>query len=852
MADDGEVTKMDLVCDETPEDKPININENGISNKDSSLRNGINLDNTENINGQLEPPLKKFKTENGIAEQTSPIPEDPKDIKELQNHISSNGFSTNNEKKEEIKTEEIEEVKIMEDKNAGKSEDDEKEDIPKITKEVTKNEITEKNGPYCFENLLDGIVKTYNEECKKPTAPKCKLLDAILFGIHNEVRSHQEEVKKMIHGKEITLPNCIYVPPSLTVDMIFEHDPEVSFDSFFAKTFETKRPQLTDDEKKKKAVFKSIFKSPNMSQLIMDIGDGLVKEHVYGDIVFQRNLPEPPRSPEEYERVVVQLRPLYEQVKEDNKPYKVKHKKCKACGFKTESHAILMEHLQKLHYDGKRYRCTYCSEIDVSEKKILKHIRNVHDKEPIIEPIPDKYQCPICEENFPFKGPREAHYKLCKKDRMKVYNIQKLDEEKDINALNKFFDSQLKYYNPLQEAQLRAEAERMKLEKEKQQIQMLEKAKKEAAAKAAKRTASNEIKNAVPNINVAAMANLMRTNPQFAQMAALSELLTKMNAPDTMKLMQQQLLALAATKGGDQAALQTQLLQQLLMMQQTKQMNPQPVNMMQIAQMVQVIKNQQHQSQLQQLAQQQPSSSTASTASASTSKPQQNNTNDTQKMWLSMMEKAVTTRNIPPELRKHIDIIRKDKNTMNDVIQKIMKLDENIKKIQNYKLSQEDKFVQHMYIILKIISDEEEAAKKKILCELCSQPQSNKSALFLHLRSEHKQLLYKEPSYMDNGPSVPCDKCNSKYYTWLALERHYFEKHNLVTVDLLHKAQRGEDGGVCKVCKQTFKSGYVTHMVKEHNINVASVTIYPICDFCGAKTGSYSELITHITEKHKR
>uniref|UniRef100_A0A0N5B745 C2H2-type domain-containing protein n=1 Tax=Strongyloides papillosus TaxID=174720 RepID=A0A0N5B745_STREA len=851
MADDGEVTKMDLVCDESPDDKPITISENGISNSDSSLRNGINSDNAENINGQMEPPVKKFKSDIGGGENISPVPDDPKNEKDLQNnHASSNGFSKNNDKTGVVEGEN--EVGTQE-KNAGKNLNDEcSEEIPKITKEVTKNEITEKNEPYNFENLLDGIEKTFLEECKKPTAPKCKVLDTILFGIHNEVRSHQEEVKKMIHGKEITLPNCIYVPPSLTVDMVFEHDPEISFDSFFAKTFETKKPQPTEDEKKKKAIFKSIFKSPNMSQLIMDIGDGLVKEHVYGDIVFQRNLPEPPRSPEEYERVVIQLRPLYEQVKEDNKPYKVKYKKCKACGFKTESQVILTEHLQKLHFDGKRYRCTYCPEVDASEKKILKHIRNMHDKEPVIEPVPDKYQCPICEENFPFKGPREAHYKLCKKDRMRVFNIQRIDEEKDINAINKLFDSQLKYYNPLQEAQLRAEAERLKLEKEKQQqMQMLEKAKKEAAAKAAKRTAANEIKNASQNFNAAAMANLMRTNPQIAQMAALTELMSKMNSPDALKLIQQQVFAAAAAnKNNEQAALQAQLIQQLLVLQQTKQINPQQLGMLQLAQMMQLLKNQQQQTQLQQLAQQQASSSTAS---ASTSKPQQNNTpSDTQRIWLAMMEKAVNTRVIPPELRKHIDIIRKDKNTMNDVVQKIMKLDENIKKNPNYKLSQEDKFVQHMYIILKIISDEEEAAKKKVLCELCNQSQSNKSSLFLHLRSEHKQLLYKEPSYMDNGPAISCEKCNVKFFTWLALERHYFDKHSLVTVDLLHKAQRGEDGGVCKICKNTFKSGYVTHMVKEHNLQVASIAINPSCDFCNTKTNSYGELVLHISEKHKR
>uniref|UniRef100_A0A0K0E0G9 C2H2-type domain-containing protein n=1 Tax=Strongyloides stercoralis TaxID=6248 RepID=A0A0K0E0G9_STRER len=852
MADDGEVTKMDLVCDESPDDKPITITENGKSNNENDLENGINSDNAENINGQLEPPVKKFKSDISTGENNiSPVPDDPKNEKDLQSHVSSNGFSINNDKTG-VKTEN--EV-INLDNNAGKNYSDESsEDIPKITKEVTKNEITEKNEPYDFESLLDGIEKTFIEESKKPTASRCKILDTILFGIHNEVRSHQEEVKKMIHGKKITLPNCIYVPPSLTVDMVFEHDPEVSFDAFFAKTFETKKPQLTEDEKKKKAVFKSIFKSPNMSQLIMDIGDGLVKEHVYGDIVFQRNLPEPPRSPEEYERVVIQLRPLYEQVKEDNKPYKVKYKKCKACGFKTESQIILAEHLQKLHFDGKRYRCTYCSEVDASEKKILKHIRNVHEKEPVIEPVPDKYQCPICEENFPFKGPREAHYKICKKDRMKVFNIQRIDEDKDINAINKLFDSQLKYYNPLQEAQLRAEAERVKLEKEKQQqMQMLEKAKKEAAAKAAKRTASNEVKNTSQNFNAAAMANLMRSNPQLAHMAALSELLSKMNPSDALKLMQQQAHAVASTnKGNDQNILQqqAQFIQQLILMQTTKQISPQQqLGMIQMAQLVQLLKNQQQQTQLQQLAQQQASSSTAS---ASTSKTQSNNSTDTQRIWLAMMEKAVSTKVIPPELRKHIDIIRKDKNTMNDVIQKIMKLDENIKKNSNYKLSQEDKFVQHMYIILKIISDEEEAAKKKILCELCNQSQSNKSSLFLHLRSEHKQLLYKEPSYMDNGPSIPCEKCNVKFFTWLALERHYFDKHNLVTVDLLHKAQRNEDGGVCKLCKNTFKSGFVTHMVREHKQEVASIAINPSCDFCSVKTNSYAELILHISEKHKR
>lgn len=88
MADDGEVTKMDLVCDESPDDKPLTISENGKSNNESDLRNGINSDNAENINGQLEPPVKKFKSEiNTGEENTSPVPDDPKNEKDLKNHV---------------------------------------------------------------------------------------------------------------------------------------------------------------------------------------------------------------------------------------------------------------------------------------------------------------------------------------------------------------------------------------------------------------------------------------------------------------------------------------------------------------------------------------------------------------------------------------------------------------------------------------------------------------------------------------------------------------------------------------------------------------------------------------------
>uniref|UniRef100_A0AC35TX66 C2H2-type domain-containing protein n=1 Tax=Rhabditophanes sp. KR3021 TaxID=114890 RepID=A0AC35TX66_9BILA len=807
----------------------------------------------ESVEVLNEPPSKKFKNENGTEKHISPIPEDPKSL-------AMDSLKCD----EEIPNMNGTDDEIIQPPNhhidPPKTEELQPNPIPA---QIQKN-LNDLDG--LFEGLIDNLQKTYLIEANKATGPICKVIDTLLYGIHCEVKERPEEVKALIQGSRLVLPNSVFFPPSLTVEMCYEHDAVISFEQFTDTKYGFKKPPLTEDEKRKNKQLKATFAAPYMTNLVAEIGDNLVKEYVYGDIVLQRNLPETPKNIEEYQKVVQQLKPLYEKMKEENKPYKFKYRKCKACGFKSESQSIFLEHQKLLHYDGRKYKCTYCPEQDDKEKKMVKHITTAHNKEIVYEAPVDKYQCGICEENFPFKGLRETHMKVCKKDKTKTFNIQKVNEKYDLNAINQCLWTK-SYYSPLAEAQKQAEAEKLHQEQIKRLAEAEKVKKANTVAKAAlKRTANNEAKTSqgqqnlgASAINVAMLQSLMRNPQQMAQMAAL-EMLSKGNPAELMKI-------LGGAGGGEQLKMFQQLM--LMNQQQKQQAAQQQQNMNAVAAfarssgassetILQMVRAQQVQLAAAAALQQQPSTSKATNIQETNEKQHQ--------VWISLMEGSLKTKIIPPELKKHIDVIRGNKATMQELVTKIIHLNDKMKANPNYKMSSEDTFVQYMFAILKIMNETDEAskaskssstsAKLKVTthCEICRKVFNNKLTYFTHLREDHKQLFYKEPSYMEHGPDIQCPKCDAKtfFYTYLGLERHLFESHDMVTVDLLSKAQRSIDEGYCKICKKDMKSLIVTHVASAHEVKLASLAVSFKCDFCTTTTASYINLCEHLKSAHNK
>lgn len=92
------------------------------------------------------------------------------------------------------------------------------------------------------------------------------------------------------------------------------------------------------------------------------------------------------------------------------------------------------------------------------------------------------------------------------------------------------------------------------------------------------------------------------------------------------------------------------------------------------------------------------------------------------------------------------------------------------------------------------------ASKDDIMCEICDRTLATKREYITHLHGEHNLLRGRlDP---DAGPPLACSRCRERFWSYEGLERHLVMNHNLVTSDLLHKAQNKVDGGRCKHCKK--------------------------------------------------
>ncbi|VDK55018.1 unnamed protein product [Cylicostephanus goldi] len=79
-----------------------------------------------------------------------------------------------------------------------------------------------------------------------------KVLDALLGAINVQVQKEPLSVRKLILDKQLVLPNTISFPPSLTVDMLIEHDPDHPLSKVITRMFGEERPKLNESEKKER------------------------------------------------------------------------------------------------------------------------------------------------------------------------------------------------------------------------------------------------------------------------------------------------------------------------------------------------------------------------------------------------------------------------------------------------------------------------------------------------------------------------------------------------------------------------------------------------------------------------
>uniref|UniRef100_A0A1I8ECF5 C2H2-type domain-containing protein n=1 Tax=Wuchereria bancrofti TaxID=6293 RepID=A0A1I8ECF5_WUCBA len=286
------------------------------------------------------------------------------------------------------------------------------------------------------EALLNKLEAYVKDAIEKNANVERKVLDALLGAINIQVQREPLSVRKLILDKQLVLPNTISFPPSQVVDLLIEHDPDAPLSKVIGRMFGDERPKLSEAEKRERHLLKLGHPAPHMTKLLMDIGQDLVQESTYSDIVHAKNLPETPKNMETYKQVAQQLKPVWEALRKKNEPYKLKQYTCQLCNFRTESRIILSVHRQTPHFDGRKYQCALCPEFFTNENMISQHYLREHDLVAGKEEAIPRNPCPCCNEDFMYKGQRDQHLKMCRRDLNRVRLIMAPKHPQDVSAIN--------------------------------------------------------------------------------------------------------------------------------------------------------------------------------------------------------------------------------------------------------------------------------------------------------------------------------------------------------------------------------------------------------------------------------
>lgn len=713
----------------------------------------------------------------------SPVPEDPRAAKE-----SSLSHSIQNEKDKETKT----------------------KDLDNSASSTPLNSYTV---------LLDRLELYVHNALDKGENMDRKVLDALLAAINIQVQKEPYAVRKLILDKQLVLPNTISFPPSQVVDLLIEHDPDHQLSRVINRLFGEDRPKLAENERRERQYLRATNPAPNMTKLLMDIGQDLVQESTYFDIVHAKNLPEMPKSMDTYKQVAAQLRPVWQSLKEKNAPFVLKIHKCHVCGFKTESRMILSAHRLTLHYVGRRYQCTYCREFDTNEHRMTQHIMEVHCFKPVVyDQAPNAMQCPICEAEFNYKVQRDQHMKMCRRDLNKLRNIQMGRAPEDINAINRWlWDKPPVEPSILSQQQEAAAQQRQQQLRQQQLLLQQQKIKQQQAAAAAFRVSSTPNQVLPPQQLLRQQRALLMSGGNSVPPSLASRLGVQQQTRNNQQLLsslspaqQKQLTALAAASlkaaaagGSDGSTVPT------------------------VGDVLRFAKD------------------SNEPASSGANKNNANNSKITPQLLQAAMQAQIL------QLQKNQQIKQKSNQILAAAAAAA-----GVKTTTSTSASlARGKTLNKTNTGTSGISTSASAAtaqKLTQICEICDSSCRDRDHYRLHLQSEHKQLKGKTATDMAQGAPLACSRCRERFWTYEGLERHLLMSHGLVTSDLLAKAQVKKDGCHCKLCGNIYGFNILHHLVTDHSIKLCSAEIMYSCDVCSFKCSSYQKLETHLSEQHPK
>ncbi len=87
------------------------------------------------------------------------------------------------------------------------------------------------------------------------------------------------------------------------VELLIEHEPRITLTKALSALFGDTRPPQSEVERRERQILATTVAAPAMTRVLMEIGQELVQEATYSDIVHGKNLPEMPKNLDTYKQV---------------------------------------------------------------------------------------------------------------------------------------------------------------------------------------------------------------------------------------------------------------------------------------------------------------------------------------------------------------------------------------------------------------------------------------------------------------------------------------------------------------------------------------------------------------------
>lgn len=487
-----------------------------------------------------------------------------------------------------------------------------------------------------------------------------------------------------------------------------------------------------------------------------------------------------------------------------NKPFTFPFKRCELCPFNTDSEIVLEGHNLMPHITSRReFRCSYCAFLTRDAKSIMFHYEAIHNKQAVLEPPAQFYECPFCSFESNLKTKANSHVNRCQKNFLYMRNQAPLEFDFPGLTAKLVTMTDIKNY----------------------EIQLASSKSNSWSDKSQKTCYSRNLQGASVNKgsrHLMPVSNMSSSGIPLYQQLASSTLSESANSNAAIHKQNQQIVPGIHLPSG--------LVITRPKAPSTNRLGRPPQNSISVSvpsrQIYQVVN-----------------------ASGQVVPFLDKKSLNSQLPWLASVDTTVTATNSGPQPVALFHNIAAGGTENSNIpagpkavvsVHQISPGGTQLPRLQGPYPPQGAKANTPLSNIL--------AGSRFVICEICDGYIKDLDQLRIHMQLIHKVKIH--PKMLASRPPLNCQKCQWRFFTDQGLERHLLGAHGLVTSNMQDMANKSQDSGRCTICGGVYACKLVAHMSQVHKVILKPAHLSYKCTVCTATFNLYKLFENHVYNAH--